>query len=240
MSQIGSQVNSFCLDKDFISTKYPSATTRYTTTLVGARENNAAERILDIVLAAALLIVFSPVFLLIAIAVKIQDGGPALFAQSRIGQDGKTFRCLKFRSMVLNAEARLEALLANDPVAREEWERDHKLRHDPRITWLGRFLRKSSLDELPQLINVLNGQMSLVGPRPIVAAEIKRYGRRFDAYCQVRPGITGLWQVGGRNDVSYRRRIAYDVLYVRDRSPQLYVAILFRTIPAVLLRSGSY
>jgi exopolysaccharide production protein ExoY len=197
-------------------------------------------RVLDCVLACMLLLFLAPLLLAVGLAIKLQDGGPILFAHRRIGRDGRTFPCLKFRSMVVDADRRLETLLANDADARAEWALDHKLRRDPRITWLGAFLRKSSLDEFPQLFNVLRGEMSLVGPRPIVQAEAKRYGRRFDAYCQVRPGITGLWQIGGRNDVSYRRRVAYDVLFVRMRSPQLYLTILVRTVPAVLMRSGSY
>ena len=197
-------------------------------------------RFLDIILATALLLFLAPVLLAIAAAVKMQDGGPILFAHARIGRHGRSFGCLKFRSMVVDAEARLQALLASDANARAEWARDHKLRRDPRITPLGLFLRKSSLDEFPQLINVLRGEMSLVGPRPIVSAEIMRYRHRFKTYCAVRPGVTGLWQVGGRNDVDYRRRVAYDVLFVRTRSVPLYFSVLIRTVPVVLFRSGSY
>ena len=133
-----------------------------------------------------------------------------------------------------------DRLEASDPIARLEWEKDHKLRNDPRITRLGSFLRKSSLDELPQLFNVLRGEMSLVGPRPIVDAEVVRYGRYFADYCSVRPGITGLWQISGRNDVSYRRRVALDVAFARARSRSLYVRILAGTVPSVLVRRGSY
>ena len=129
---------------------------------------------------------------------------------------------------------------SSSPAARAEWTRDHKLRFDPRVTHLGAFLRRSSLDELPQLLNVLRGEMSIVGPRPIVEAEISRYGRRFRHYCSVKPGITGLWQVSGRNDVSYRSRVALDCLYVRAKCPWLYIWIVVATIPAVLMRKGSY
>lgn len=142
--------------------------------------------------------------------------------------------------MVVDAEQRLADLLARDPVARSEWEADHKLRVDPRVTRLGDFLRKSSLDELPQLLNVLRGEMSMVGPRPVVSAEVSRYGRYFNDYCSVRPGITGLWQVMGRNDVSYKRRVALDVAYVRSQSISLYIKVLILTLPAVLSRSGVY
>ena len=194
----------------------------------------------DITIATLLLVFFTPILLAVALSIKVEDGGPILFAHTRLGRHGKPFACLKFRSMVVDAEARLQAVLRDVPEAREEWRRDHKLRCDPRVTWLGLFLRKSSLDELPQLINVLRGEMSLVGPRPIVAAEVDRYGRRFRDYCQVRPGVTGLWQIGGRNDTSYRRRVAYDVLYVRDRSLQLYFNVVVLTVPAVIMRRGSY
>ena len=197
-------------------------------------------RLLDIVIAAVALVFLAPLMIVTAIAIKAQDGGPVFFGHLRIGQSGRMFRCLKFRSMVVDAEARLERLLATDPLAREEWERDHKLRRDPRITPLGRFIRVTSIDELPQLINVLRGEMSLVGPRPIVMAEVQRYGRWFDAYCAVQPGITGVWQVSGRNDVDYRRRVAMDVLFARRRSLRLYLQILCATVPAVLARSGSY
>jgi lipopolysaccharide/colanic/teichoic acid biosynthesis glycosyltransferase len=176
----------------------------------------------------------------VTIAIKVQDGGPVLFGHHRIGFQGRTFRCWKFRSMVVDAEERLASLLARDSEARSEWEADHKLRQDPRVTWLGRFIRASSIDELPQLFNVLAGEMSLVGPRPIVTAEVGRYGRWFQWYCSVRPGITGLWQVSGRNDINYRKRVAMDVYYAKRRSSALYLRLIIATIPAVLSRHGSY
>lgn len=199
-----------------------------------------AMRVLDVTVALIALIIVLPMLLLIAAMVKMQDGGPVLFAQARIGRGGRRFRCYKIRTMVVDAQARLEAVLASDPAARREWERDHKLRNDPRITGLGRILRESSLDELPQLFNVLNGEMSIVGPRPIVEAEVVRYGRAFRHYCSVPPGITGLWQVSGRNDVEYRERVALDVLYARKRSVTRNLSIMVMTVPAVLLRKGSY
>jgi lipopolysaccharide/colanic/teichoic acid biosynthesis glycosyltransferase len=199
-----------------------------------------AWRILDFVLALSAFIFLLPIMAIAAIAVKMQDGGPLLFGHTRIGRDGERFKCLKFRSMVVDSEQRLQALLARDPVARREWEKDHKLKNDPRITWLGRFLRTSSIDELPQLFNVMRGEMSLIGPRPIVDAEIPRYGRWFKHYCSVRPGISGLWQVSGRNNVSYRRRVALDRLYVSRRSFGFNMWIMLKTVPAVLLRDGSY
>ena len=196
--------------------------------------------LLQMAIAALALLFVAPLMLAIGVAIVLQDRGPALFAHERIGRNGVRFRCLKFRSMAVDAEARLEKLLAEDPVARAEWECDHKLRNDPRIHRLGAFLRQSSLDELPQLFNVLRGEMSPVGPRPIVIGEVARYGRRFSYYCAVRPGITGLWQVSGRNDTSYRRRVALDTIYAKRRSLAWDLEILFLTIPAVLLRRGSY
>lgn len=197
-------------------------------------------RVLDVLGAAILLIVFAPVMLFIAIATFVGNPGPVLFAQKRIGRDGKMFACYKFRTMAVDAEARLNNLLCNDSQTRAEWDRDHKLRNDPRIVGIGGFLRKSSLDELPQLWNVLKGDMSLVGPRPIVENEAVRYGRYLAHYCAVRPGITGLWQISGRNDVSYRRRVAFDVIYVRQSRIKDNVRILFLTVPSVLASRGSY
>jgi Undecaprenyl-phosphate galactose phosphotransferase WbaP len=199
-----------------------------------------AARAFDILIAVAALIFFAPLMLVVALAIKLQDGGPVTFGHRRIGRDGRGFRCLKFRSMVVDAEARLQALLARDPAARHEWEQDQKLRCDPRITPLGALLRRTSLDELPQFINVLRGEMSIVGPRPIITAEIARYGHSFRHYAAVRPGVTGLWQVSGRNNVTYRRRVAMDRLYAQRRSLGLYLYILVRTLPAVLTREGSY
>jgi lipopolysaccharide/colanic/teichoic acid biosynthesis glycosyltransferase len=198
------------------------------------------KRFVDMVGALVLLIVFAPVMLLVALGVFIADPGPVLFRQKRIGFDGSLFDCYKFRTMATDAEARLETVLASDPDARAEWDRDHKLRDDPRITGIGRFLRKSSLDELPQLWSVLRGDMSLVGPRPIVEKEASRYGRYLHHYCSVRPGLTGLWQISGRNDVSYRRRVAYDVLYVRTAGIYDNLRILALTVPSVLASRGSY
>ena len=205
-------------------------------------ENHVNEmilRLLDLVVGIIAIIVFAPLLIGLAIAIYASDPGPLIFAQPRIGRNGREFRCLKFRTMVVDATDRLEQLLANDPAARAEWARDHKLRNDPRITPLGRFLRKSSLDELPQFFNLINGTMSVVGPRPIVNAEVVRYGRRFADYCRVRPGITGLWQVSGRSDTTYRRRVALDVAYSKHRSLGLNIKIMMMTVPAVLAAKGS-
>ena len=195
---------------------------------------------MNIGVAIAALLFLLPVMLLVALVVYAQDGGPILFAHQRIGLNGRRFYCLKFRSMAADAEERLAALLAADPAARAEWQRDHKLRNDPRVTRVGDFLRKTSLDELPQLLNVLRGDMSMVGPRPIVEAEVAKYGHRFRDYCAVKPGITGLWQVSGRSDTSYRTRVALDCVYARRRNVGLDAYIIACTVPAVLARRGSY
>lgn len=192
------------------------------------------------VLAAALLLLFAPLMLVLALLIYIEDGKPVFFVQKRVGRGGLLFPCVKFRSMRPTAEAELAALLDRDAEARQEWEQTQKLQSDPRVTRIGAMLRRHSLDEIPQLFNVVVGQMELVGPRPIVPAEIKRYGRRFPAYCAVRPGLTGLWQVNGRSDTSYRRRVAIDVCYSRNKSPALDLTILLATVPIVLFGRGSY
>jgi len=199
-----------------------------------------AVRILDVGVASCALIFLGPLMVLVACLVYVVDPGPIFFAHRRLGKDGRTFPCLKFRSMVTDAEFRLQKLLATDAEAREEWARDYKLRRDPRITPIGNFLRKSSIDELPQIFNVLRGEMSIVGPRPIVEGEVERYGRYFVDYSRVKPGITGLWQVSGRNNVSYRRRVALDVSYARNKSVVLDLRILAMTVPAVFMARGSF
>lgn len=198
-----------------------------------------AKRLFDIVVSASALFVLSPLILAFAIAIKLQDGGNPLFKQKRFGLNGETFNCFKLRSMVPDARERLEALLASDPKAREEWEATQKLTNDPRITALGHFIRKTSIDELPQLYNVLCGDMSLVGPRPIVENEIEKYGENYNFYCEVRPGVTGLWQVKGRSDTTYPERVAMDVEYVRTHSFVGDIMIVLKTVPAVLMSKGA-
>ncbi len=205
----------------------------------GQHFDGLAVRALDIAIAILALIFLAPLLIVVAAVTWIIDPGPVFFAHRRIGRDGKMFPCLKFRTMVVDADRRLQHLLATDPVARAEWARDFKLRRDPRITAIGGFLRRSSIDELPQLWNVLHGEMSIVGPRPIVQDEVERYGRYFIHYMAVKPGLTGLWQVSGRNDVSYRRRVALDVTYARNKCLGLNLRILMMTVPAVLLAKGS-
>jgi Undecaprenyl-phosphate galactose phosphotransferase WbaP len=192
----------------------------------------------DQVVAAILVVLFAPLLLTIAILAR-RDGGPAIYRHRRIGAAGRTFGCMKFRTMVMDADRVLDQLLASDPAAAAEWAATQKLRNDPRVTPLGRFLRRSSLDELPQLFNVLRGEMSLVGPRPIVQAEIARYGDEIEYYYETKPGLTGLWQVSGRSDTSYERRVRLDVWYVRNWTLWHDVAIMLKTLPAVFLQRGA-
>ena len=192
----------------------------------------------DRLVAGTALFFLLPLIAVIGWLVK-RDGGPVFYGHTRIGKDGREFKCLKFRSMAVNGDEILADLLAHDPEAEAEWAATRKLRNDPRVTPVGRFLRKSSLDELPQLFNVLRGEMSVVGPRPVTRDELRHYGMRARDYMSCTPGITGLWQVSGRSDTTYRRRVALDTLYARQRSLLMDVQILFRTIPAVLNGSGA-
>jgi exopolysaccharide production protein ExoY len=202
---------------------------------------NRLKRLLDLALAVPVLVFVSPLMLALVLAIRMQDGGPAVYRQWRLGYGGRPFLCFKFRTMVLDANERLEALLSRDPEAAAEWQRDHKLRRDPRVLGaVGRFLRVTSLDELPQLFNIIRGDMSVVGPRPIVAEEIVRYHSYFRYYTAVRPGVTGLWQVSGRNNVSYEKRVRLDAAYARKWCLALDFWILWRTVPAVLFRKGAY
>ena len=208
-----------------------------------AREKAAAAalgRVLDVVVALLALIALAPLMALATAAIVLERRGPILFAHQRIGREGRSFAVFKFRKMAVDGDEILRAHLETDAAARAEWEEGHKLRKDPRVTTLGHILRSSSLDELPQLFNVLRGEMSIVGPRPIVLAEVARYGDLFPDYCSVRPGITGIWQVSGRNNISYRRRVEMDALYARRKSVLLDLRLMIATIPAVLMRRGSY
>jgi Undecaprenyl-phosphate galactose phosphotransferase WbaP len=198
------------------------------------------KRCLDLTLTLLGCALILPLLLFIAIWIKLDSPGPVLYSQQRVGRSGRSFKAWKFRSMIRNADQVLNRCLAQDPQLRREWEQDHKLRNDPRVTRAGRFLRGTSLDELPQLWNVAMGEMSLVGPRPIVEAEIPKYGNKFDLYTKVESGLTGLWQISGRNDVSYDERVNLDAFYVRNWSVWLDFYILFRTVEAVLVRKGAY
>lgn len=200
----------------------------------------AAKRCLDVIMSFALLLALAPALLMIALLIRLESGGPALYRQCRIGLKRGQFFVWKFRTMCPDAEQILSEYLTANPAMREEWERDRKLRKDPRITRIGRFLRKTSLDELPQLINVLRGEMSLVGPRPIVDGEIAKYGDAFALYTQVIPGLTGLWQVSGRNLTTYKERVEFDNYYVRNWSPWLDIYLLARTVKVVVTGYGAY
>ena len=197
------------------------------------------KRVFDLLASSLLLVLLAPLMAYLAIRIR-KDGGAAIYAHQRIGRSGQTFACFKFRSMVVDAAERLEHLLESDPTLKAQWEREHKLKDDPRISAVGHLLRKTSLDELPQLWNVLRGEMSLVGPRPIVQAELARYGDDVDYFLMVRPGVTGLWQVSGRNDVGYEKRVYLDTWYVKNWSLWYDIAILFKTIRVVLRREGAY
>ena len=211
---------------------------------VGAAADGAAaarlKRAGDVAAALATLVFVLPLMLAVAAAIKLQDGGPVFFRHNRCGRDGASFGLWKFRTMRVDAAERLAGLLAEDPEAEAEWIRTRKLRCDPRVTRLGRVLRKTSLDELPQLLNILRGEMSVVGPRPIMREELDAYGAARAAYEAVRPGVTGLWQVSGRNELSFEARVALDAAYVRGWSLLADAAILARTVPVVLTARGAY
>lgn len=196
-------------------------------------------RLTDIGFAVTLLLIFSPLIVVTLVALTL-SGGPVLFRQKRLGLHGRPFNVYKFRTMVPNASEILQNLLETCPERRAEWEKDAKLKDDPRVTPIGRFLRKTSLDELPQLFNILLGDMSLVGPRPIEPTEITKYGRYARHYFAQRPGLTGLWQVSGRNDTSYQRRIALDAYYARNRSITLDISIIIKTVRVVTTGRGAY
>ncbi len=199
-----------------------------------------SKRAFDLLLTVAGGLLAAPLLLLLATMVRATSRGPVFYAQARVGQGGRRFRAWKFRSMIADADRVLASYLEQHPERRAEWERDRKLRDDPRITWFGRFLRRSSLDELPQLWNVLRGEMSLIGPRPIVQDEVKFYTDRFHLYGKLKPGMTGLWQVSGRNDTSYDERVDFDSYYVRNWSIWLDLVILARTSLVVLFGRGAY
>ncbi len=198
------------------------------------------KRALDLLGAGVGGLLISPLLLAIIVLIKLDSPGPAFYGHQRLGAGNETFRCWKFRTMYADAESMLADWLQRDPVLRLEWEQNHKLRNDPRVTRVGRFLRKTSLDELPQLWNVLLGEMSLVGPRPIVKAEVPKYEEAYELYCRIRPGMSGFWQVSGRSDTDYRERVEMDRYFVRNWSMWLDIIILARTVKIVLLSKGAY
>lgn len=200
--------------------------------------NVTLKRAFDVVVSLLALVVLAPLIAAVALLIRL-DGRQVLFGHSRVGQFGRGFNCLKFRTMVTDSDRVLRELLENDPAAAAEWAEHRKLRRDPRITPVGRFLRRTSLDELPQLINILRGDMSLVGPRPIVVAEMTRYGDKIGYYLSVQPGLTGAWQVSGRSDVGFKRRVELDTQYVRTQTFASDFAILIKTIPAVVFSRGA-
>lgn len=214
--------------------------------MLRARDNLARpgprimKRLFDLLAATILVLLLSPLLLFLAWRIRRADGGPVFFVQERVGRDGQPFPCYKFRSMVLDAESRLQEYLAAHPGLRAEYERNFKLRDDPRVTSIGRFLRRTSLDELPQLFNVLKGEMSLVGPRPLLDRELDRYGEGILLYRQVRPGITGLWQTSGRSETTFAERASLDVWYVKNWSLWYDIVILLRTVKVVFWREGAY
>jgi lipopolysaccharide/colanic/teichoic acid biosynthesis glycosyltransferase len=199
-----------------------------------SRRSRVIKRSGDIVFSLAVLTLGSPVFLLLGLLVKLTSRGPVFYVQQRVGRGYRSFGCIKFRTMRRDADKVLSAVLAQSPDLQEEFRNDFKLKNDPRITRLGKFLRRSSLDELPQFLNVLRGEMSVVGPRPIVRKELPRYGDRMDEVLAVRPGLTGLWQVSGRNNLSYEKRVKLDVRYARHRSLRLDLQIIARTFLVIL------
>jgi exopolysaccharide production protein ExoY len=213
----------------------PAASPAYTQSWL----ETLTKRVFDLSGALLLGAVFLPLIVGIFVLTR-RSGGPALFRHHRVGKDGEVFECLKFRTMVPNADKLLAEVLESDIELKSEWLENQKLRNDPRVTPIGRFLRKTSLDELPQIWNVIRGDMSLVGPRPIVRDELMRYGRMASVYLSAKPGITGLWQATGRSDTEYRRRVAMDVYYVRNRRFLLDLYILLRTTSVVLKGKGAY
>lgn len=201
-----------------------------------------AKRLFDIIFSSLVLIFFSPIYLILALLIALSSQGPIFYVQKRVGKNHKTFNCLKFRTMINNADEVLESIMAQSPQLREEFENTFKLKEDPRITRIGKFLRLTSLDEFPQFWNVLKGDMSVVGPRPLVPQELYKYGDRIDRVLTIRPGITGLWQVSGRNDIPYPQRVNIDVYYVNYYNWWLDFWIIFKTIGVIMFprNNGAY
>ena len=200
------------------------------------------KRLFDIMFSLSVLILFAPVYLLLAFSIALSSSGPIFYVQERVGKNRKMFYCLKFRTMVENADDILVEIMEKSPHLRQEFEDNFKLKQDPRITWIGRFLRATSLDEFPQFWNVLKGDMSVVGPRPLVEEELPRYGTYINKVLTIRPGITGLWQVSGRNDIPYPRRVQIDLYYANEKNLWMDMWIVFKTIGVVIFpkNNGAY
>jgi lipopolysaccharide/colanic/teichoic acid biosynthesis glycosyltransferase len=210
--------------------------------VLDALNGETAKRTFDIVFSLAVLILFSPVYLLIMLLIALSSPGPVFYVQERVGKNYKRFGCIKFRTMVRNADEVLLEIMETSPSLRQEFHENFKLRRDPRITWIGKFLRITSLDEFPQFLNVLKGDMSVVGPRPLVVEELPKYGKYIDCILTIRPGITGLWQVSGRNNIPYPKRIQIDVYYVNFRNFLADLWIIVKTIGVVIFPkdNGAY
>jgi len=202
--------------------------------------NLGIKRFMDIGIVIFGGILILPILLIIALLIKLNSPGPVLYKQKRLGRNGVYFNAYKFRTMSLDAEQKLQELLDSNPQLKKEWEENHKLQNDPRITKLGKFLRRTSIDEFPQLINILKGEMSVVGPRPIVDKEIEKYGEDYNRVFSIKPGLTGLWQVSGRSDANYLDRVAYDVYYLQSWSVWLDLWIIFKTFGVVIIGKGAY
>ena len=202
--------------------------------------NLKIKRLMDMVIVCTGGIFLLPFLLFIALLIKLSSPGPVLYRHKRLGMNGKYFYAYKFRSMVVNAQERLQELLESDTEIKKEWEQNHKLAKDPRVTGIGRFLRRTSIDEFPQLVNILKGEMSLVGPRPIVDDEVEKYGEDFNRVFSVKPGLTGLWQVSGRSDTDYNARVAYDTYYLQSWSGWLDLWVMFQTFGAIARGKGAY
>jgi undecaprenyl-phosphate galactose phosphotransferase len=219
----------------------PAQTFDFTQPFECVVNHNFLKRTFDILFSSLVLIIASPMLLLIAVAIRFFSKGKVVYAHERIGRGGKSFRCLKFRTMYADADQRLIDILANNPEMRKEWEQNHKLKNDPRVTPIGKFLRKTSLDEFPQFFNVLRGDLSVVGPRPVVRSEIQKHiGAKASTILSVRPGITGLWQVSGRSDTSYTTRIQLDEKYIQEQSFLLDLKLICKTVPCMLWSKGAY
>ena len=194
------------------------------------------KRVIDVILASVALILLSPLFAIIAIAIKIDSKGPVFFAHKRIGKNGKIIKLYKFRSMVINAE---ELIKSFTPEQMREYKENYKLTNDPRITKVGKFLRKTSLDELPQLINIINGDLSIIGPRPVVADELEKYGVNKDKFLSVTPGLTGYWAANGRSNTTYEQRMEMELYYIDNLSLKMDIKVFFKTILSVLKKEGA-